>query len=119
VEGNVACVKALIRCCSRSNGQNHEILSRTNGIPAKGRTKCTASQPTCVITNVKVKLSRYSHADAKGERKYSFYLFLTSALDAGEWSASRPGRALPCENDPRYPRWAGWASELVWAQRLE
>jgi hypothetical protein len=27
-----------------------------------------------------VKLSRYSDASAKGERKYSFYSFLTSAL---------------------------------------
>jgi hypothetical protein len=29
-----------------------------------------------------------------GERKYS-YSYLTSTLDGGEWSASRPGRALP------------------------
>jgi len=28
---------------------------------------------------------------------------LTSALDAGERSASRPGRALPPGKDPRYP----------------
>jgi hypothetical protein len=26
---------------------------------------------------------------------YGSYSFLTSALDGGEWSASRPGRALP------------------------
>jgi hypothetical protein len=30
-----------------------------------------------------------------GESRYSSYSFLTSALDEGEWSASRPGRALP------------------------
>jgi hypothetical protein len=30
-----------------------------------------------------------------GDRKYSSYSFLTSALEGGEWSASRPGRALP------------------------
>jgi hypothetical protein len=29
--------------------------------------------------------------------------FTTSALDGGEWSASRPGRALPRGKDPRYP----------------
>jgi hypothetical protein len=29
---------------------------------------------------VEVKLSRYRHAGAKGERKYSSYWFLTSAL---------------------------------------
>jgi hypothetical protein len=30
-----------------------------------------------------------------GERKYSSYSYLASALDGSEWSASRPGRALP------------------------
>jgi hypothetical protein len=30
-----------------------------------------------------------------GDRRYSSYCFLTSALEEGEWSASRPGRALP------------------------
>jgi hypothetical protein len=49
-----------------------------------------------------------------GERRYSSYSFLTSALEGGEWSASRPGHALPpvptiCE--------AGWAPEPVWTQR--
>jgi hypothetical protein len=29
-----------------------------------------------------------------GERRYSSYSSSTSALDGGEWSASRPGRAL-------------------------
>jgi hypothetical protein len=32
--------------------------------------------------------------EAQGERIYSSYSFMTSALDGGEWSASRPGRAL-------------------------
>jgi hypothetical protein len=30
-----------------------------------------------------------------GEMRYSSYSYLTSALDGGEWSASRSGRALP------------------------
>jgi hypothetical protein len=30
----------------------------------------------------------------------SSYAFMTSALDGGEWSASRPGRALPWERTP-------------------
>jgi hypothetical protein len=38
-----------------------------------------------------------------GKRRYSSYSFLTSALDGGEWSASRPGRALPRGKDTRYP----------------
>jgi hypothetical protein len=29
--------------------------------------------------------------------------FLTSALDEGEWSVSRPGLFIPGEIDPRYP----------------
>jgi hypothetical protein len=45
----------------------------------------------------KVKLSRYTpwRHIGRGGRRYSSYSFLTSALDGGEWSASRPGRALP------------------------
>jgi hypothetical protein len=35
-----------------------------------------------------------------GGEKHSSYSFLTSALDGGEWSASRPGRALPPEKGP-------------------
>jgi hypothetical protein len=31
----------------------------------------------------------------RGERMYSSYSFTISALDGVEWSASRPGRALP------------------------
>jgi hypothetical protein len=31
------------------------------------------------------------------------YQFLTSELDGGEWSESRPGRTLPQGKDPRYP----------------
>jgi hypothetical protein len=56
------------------------------------------------------------HGGAWGERRYSSYSFLTSALDGGEWSASRPDRALPRGKDPWYP---GWALEPVWTQRLE
>jgi hypothetical protein len=38
-----------------------------------------------------------------GERKYSSYSFLTSALDEGEWSESRPGRILPLVKGPQSP----------------
>jgi hypothetical protein len=41
--------------------------------------------------------------EAQGERRYSSYSFSTSALDGGEWSVSRPGRALPPGNDAQYP----------------
>jgi hypothetical protein len=51
----------------------------------------------------KAKQSRYTPWWRWGERKYSSYSFLTSALVGGEWSASRPGRALPRGKDHRYP----------------
>jgi hypothetical protein len=49
---------------------------------------------------------------------YSSYSFSTSALDGGEWSASRPGRALPPGKGPPVPivKEAGWAPEPVWTQ---
>jgi hypothetical protein len=56
-----------------------------------------------------------------GDRRYSSYSFLTSALEVGEWSASRSGRALPPGKEPPVPtvQEAGWAPEPVWTQRLE
>jgi hypothetical protein len=56
-----------------------------------------------------------------GDRRYSSYSFLTSALERGEWSASRPGRALPPGKEPPVPivQEAWWAPEPVWTQRLE
>jgi hypothetical protein len=48
------------------------------------------------------------HGGAWGERRYSSYLFLTSALDRGEWSASRPGRVLPRGKDPGTHWTGGW-----------
>jgi hypothetical protein len=57
----------------------------------------------------------------QGERRYSFYSFLTSALDGGVWSASRSGRALAPGKGHPVPivQEAGWAPEPVWIQRLE
>jgi hypothetical protein len=60
--------------------------------------------------------------EAQGrERMYSSYSFTTSALDGGEWSASRPGRALAPEKGPPVPivQETRWVSEPVWTQRLE
>jgi hypothetical protein len=70
---------------------------------------------------IKVKQSLYTPWRRLGERRYSSYSFTTSALDGGEWSASRPGRALPPEKGPPVPtvQEAGWAPEPVWTQRLE
>jgi hypothetical protein len=43
--------------------------------------------------------------------KYSFYTFLTTALEGGVWSASRSGRDLAQEKEPPVPilQEAGWA----------
>jgi hypothetical protein len=52
---------------------------------------------------------------------YSSYSSTTSELDGGEWSASRPGRALPPgKGSPvSIGQEAGWAPEPVWTERLE
>jgi hypothetical protein len=52
----------------------------------------------------KVKQSHNTPMEAQGERMYSSCLFTTSALDGGEWLASRPGRALAPEEGPPTPR---------------
>jgi hypothetical protein len=56
-----------------------------------------------------------------GGEEYSSYSFSTSALDGGEWSASRLGRALAPGKGLPVPivREARWAPELVWTQKLQ
>jgi hypothetical protein len=65
-----------------------------------------------------VKQSHNTLMEAQRERIYTSYSFTTSALEEGEWSASRPGRALPWRTDPPLPfvQEAGWAPEPVWTQ---
>jgi hypothetical protein len=41
-------------------------------------------------------------------------LFLTSALEGGEWSASRLGRFTPGKDPVPVVQEAGWAPEPVW-----
>jgi hypothetical protein len=49
------------------------------------------------------------HGGAWGERRYSSYPFTTTALDWGEWSASRIGRAfIPGERTPGTHWTGGW-----------
>jgi hypothetical protein len=49
------------------------------------------------------------HGGTLGERRYSSYSFSTLALDGGEWSASRPGRAFtPGERTPSTHCTGGW-----------
>jgi hypothetical protein len=53
-----------------------------------------------------------------GGSRYSSNLFTTSALDTGQWSASRPGRSLSAEKGPTVPivQEAGWVTEPVWTE---
>jgi hypothetical protein len=51
------------------------------------------------ILHTKSKAVSLRHAESNEERKYSSYSFLTSALDGGEKSASRPGYFLPRGKD--------------------
>jgi hypothetical protein len=37
------------------------------------------------------------------DRRYSSHYSLTSAQEGGEWSASRPGRAIPPGKEPPVP----------------
>jgi hypothetical protein len=71
---------------------------------------------------LKLKLN-LSHTPRRhlGERRCRSYSFSTSALDGGEWSASRPDRALAPEKGPPVPivQEAGWAPQPAWTQRLQ
>jgi hypothetical protein len=66
----------------------------------------TVKYVTQLIFFFVVKLSRYTPWRHMGERRYSSYSFLTSALDGGEWSASR---TLPPGKEPPVPitHWIG------------
>jgi hypothetical protein len=59
--------------------------------------------------------------ESQGGEDYSSYSFTTSALDWGEWLASRPVRALAPGTGPPVPivQEVGWAPEPVSTQRLE
>jgi hypothetical protein len=68
------------------------------------------------LVSHKKSCSATRHEDAREKRRYSSYSFTTSAVDGGEWSASRPGRALAAGKRPPVPivQEAGWAPEPVW-----
>jgi hypothetical protein len=59
------------------------------------------------------KLLYYHHAGAKGERSYSSYSFLTSALHGGEWSVPHPSYALPRERTPGTDWIGGWVGHTA------
>jgi hypothetical protein len=57
-------------------------------------------------SKVKVKLSHYRHAGAKGVKRYSSYLFFTSALDGVGGQRHTPAVFCPRERTPG-PHWIG------------
>jgi hypothetical protein len=62
----------------------------------------------CVCVCIKSKAVPLHAMEAHGgERRYSSYSFLTSALDGGEWSASHPGRSLPPGERTPGTHWIG------------
>jgi hypothetical protein len=59
--------------------------------------------------------------EALGGEEIQLLLIYELGTRWGEWSASRPGRALPPGKGPPVPivQEAGWAPEPVWTRRLE
>jgi hypothetical protein len=52
---------------------------------------------------LKVKQSHYTTCRRRVDKRYSSYSFMTSALDEGAWSASRPDRVLSPGKGPPVP----------------
>jgi hypothetical protein len=76
----------------------------------------------CQIEEIKGNVVQLHAMDGIGGGEvYRWYAFSASALEGGEWSASRPGRALPPQE--RQPisigQEAGRAPQSVWTQRVE
>jgi hypothetical protein len=67
---------------------------------------------TLLIKNINLYLCFFNwaphHEGVLGELKYRPTHYLTSALDRGEWLASRPGRFTPRERDPGTHWIGGW-----------
>jgi hypothetical protein len=61
----------------------------------------------------KKETSRYHHAGDKGERKYSSYSFLNSALDEVSGVTPRPRFTFGKEPPISIGKEAGWASVLA------
>jgi hypothetical protein len=57
----------------------------------------------CITVNKSKSCPTTRHEGAWAERRYSSYSFSTSALDRGEWTASRPAALYRRGKDPRYP----------------
>jgi hypothetical protein len=97
--------KIRLISCNRSRSVSH------------ARATSNSSEQNCLTEQVKGKGHPLRvNSGASRERRYSPYHSLTTALEGGEWSASRPGHALP---PVPIVQELGWAPEPVWTQRLE
>jgi hypothetical protein len=103
---------------------------RMTGVPAEIRTepfpvhsKCRALPlhhlaPCFVLHKCKVAcVIKYRYMGTYGGVKIYLHVFLTSALDGGEWSASRPGRFTPGGKSLRYPLERRLDGPQSWSER--
>jgi hypothetical protein len=135
--GNVAlpgvqCNNDLVRALMLKKLRNAVSLDAANQcfstLHTRQITKCTYVTSQMAHRTVRykavhayrVKQSLYTPWRRLRGEEYNSYSFTTSALHGGEWSASRPGRALPPGKGPPVPivQEAGWAPEPVWTQEV-
>jgi hypothetical protein len=112
-------VCACVNGCGRSGNISEEEFNRTLlvSICKKRRVKehrafrhrTGQNVEQSAVLFLKPKLSHYTPwRRLVGDEVHSFYSVLTSALDGGEWSASRPDRAYPPERTPGPHLIWGW-----------
>jgi hypothetical protein len=85
----------------RLNGYHQTVYTSLSVL----KTRWPRQWPKAYIVSklkARLKLSHYTPRRRLGERRYSSS-FSTSALEGGEWSASRPGRDLAPGKGSRYP----------------
>jgi hypothetical protein len=86
-----------IRVCTCGCGTLKYLVNRVSSFSMLTLQQTGQFLFTKVSVRIKAK-SRYTPWRRMGGGRYSSYSFLTLALSGGEWSASRPGRALPSKN---------------------
>ena len=68
-----------------------------------------------MITQVKVKVTpRQAYVGTEGRRRCSSNPFLTSGLEGGGWSATRPVHFTPGKDPALIVQEIRWTSEQVW-----
>jgi hypothetical protein len=97
---------------STSSKSEYFELRKTPTISRVSSCNCTGISvaETSQFNKVKAKAVPLHATKALGGKEYSSYSFSSSTLDGGEWSASRPGRALDPGKGPPGTHWTGgWA----------